>query len=354
MKKICSFLVAASLLLTLTGGSRAESQTDETGVLRAGSIPAIGSFLKMGEQVQVTEKADDTHVYVKTERGLGIVETQLLRFPDEPFTPWQGTIRGGSEIYAHYSLLGEPSQTLKAAAQASVLEELEDCYYVSFGDEETGFVQKTAVIRSNGGGAGKQPATPETPTSPSPAAPGDGSDLVLMSDPHLSMLSQVEEIGPAAAKVDDVPVVLFQLQLGQEVTLLAEPELEKEGYCLISLEDGPAYVPQQWVRTPQQEQDEEQLRYAGGNCSLYASYLLMGKAEKTLRLNTKVTVYSEAEGVAYVCCGEDWGFVPSASLNQTARAATPAPSSPAPTAPAPTTPPSSSGGGGAEWSPPVL
>lgn len=378
MRKICSFLAAAGLLLTLAGGGLAEAkaQTNETGILRAGSIPAIGSFLNMGEQVEVTGKADETHVYVKTEQGTGLVDVQLLRFPDEPFEPWQGTLRSGSKVYAHFSMLGEP-ETRKESAPASVLEELDACYYVSFG-EKTGYVPKSAVTRPATGNEKRQPgaadapaAPPSTPPTTPPTMPSgqDGEELVLTA--AFTPLSRTEKTGLAAAKVDEVPVVLFFFQLGQEVTLLTEPDedLEQEGYFRIALDDGAAYVPEQWVRTAGEEQDSQQVRYAGANCPLYDSFLLMGRAEKTLKYNSEVTVYSEADGIAYVRCGEDWGFVPADCLNRFAAPAAPAapdapatPDAPAnPTAPAaPTIPAIPSAPGGtdfppsSEWSPPVL
>lgn len=369
MKKICSFLASAGLLLTLTGGGLAEAQTNETGVLRAGSVPAIGSFLQRGEQVEVTEKADETHVYVQTEQGTAMVDVRLLRFADEPFAPWQGTLRAGSRVYAHFSMLEEP-ETLRAAASVSVVEELDGCYCVSFGDT-TGYVPKDAVTRTYTGspqpGAGEgtwddTPAAPTeappAPTSPPPISRGDGEDMVLIS--AFTPLSRADKTGLAAARADDVPLVLFSFQLGQEVTLLTAPEAEKEGYLLISLpDDGFAYVPAQWVRTPGQAENAAQVYYAGANCRLYDSYLLLGEAEKTLPFGSEVTVYSQAQGVSYVLWGEIWGFVPSDCLNRFPVIYTPA----EPAAPdVPDTPdvpdvpdtPAAPSAPASEWSPPVL
>ena len=65
----------------------------------------------------------------------GYVRQHLVAAKDaQPYTPWEGYAKSGTEAYASYYLYGEPVQTLSANTQVTVLQDLDNCYLVQIGD----------------------------------------------------------------------------------------------------------------------------------------------------------------------------------------------------------------------------
>ena len=52
----------------------------EPGTVQGSNVPGVLALLSRGDQVEVTGYTDETHATVKTDLGIGTLETWLLRF----------------------------------------------------------------------------------------------------------------------------------------------------------------------------------------------------------------------------------------------------------------------------------
>ena len=127
-------------------------------------IPVILDFLEGGETVKVTGYQGN-YAQVTADAGEGLVETRLLRFADDPFESFTGYARWNAGLYGGMFCLGEPLETLSTNTKLTVLEDLQDCYYVNF-NGETGFVPAKQLSR--------YPYTPQPEGGSSGASGGGG------------------------------------------------------------------------------------------------------------------------------------------------------------------------------------
>lgn len=385
MKKVISFLLALTLLTSMTPVGHGEGQPAEpkleTAVVQANGIPAILCFLKQGDKVVVTKELDEKYSLVETEQGTGIVETQLLRFPWEPeYESWIGYARSGAKLFKDYELVSQPLKSLSLNTKVLVLDELEDCYLVSLdlelpSKEETtdqtaeeeketgiGFVEKSKISKKkieeySGWDGGASAPAPSSGSSGS--SHQDGGDI-SMAYYGLSLLTnaptELEKIGEALVRVDRAKLVLLYFLIGDTVQIVAEEGFapEVEGYLTIFVDGTYAYIPEGWILMEGEEPFESWKGYAGSGCALYDNYQLRGKAVKTLSLNTKLNVLWDNGTVSLVQLEDangTIGFVRSSLLR---------------TSPAPTSSGGdySSGGSGSpvipgnsgsnDWTPPAL
>ena len=315
-------------------------KTTETQVM-GDRIPVIRELLEQGTTLEVMGY-EETFAKVTAGTEEGLVETGFLRFPDELFESRTAYARWNAGLYPDYSCLGEPLEKLSTNTKLEVLEELENCLYVQVG-EQTGFVPLSQQSRyryrppadsgsGDSGGSGG-------------SGPQDGGDITLMHPGVLRLLADAVKTGEAKVKVSGVPLVLRFCDYGERVSVLESggaPEIP--GYTAILESDGTtAYIPTAWLADAQTFTPWE--GYAGSNCKLYGSYLLLGKEVKTLYTNKPLTVLWDTGLTALVQADGERFYAASTTLRQTPLVTTPAPESGGS---------SSSGGSSDLWTPPAL
>lgn len=310
-------------------------------------IPVIRLLLQQGETLEVTGY-ERTLAKVKAGEEQGLVETGFLRFPDEPFESRTAYALWNAGLYPDFSCLGEPLERLATNTKLEVLEELENCLYVQAG-EKLGFVPLAQQSKypyrppadSGSGGSGGSGSSGSSGSK-------DGGDIELMYSGTLRLLADEVKTGEAKVKVSGVPLVLRFCDYGDRVSVLESgtaPELP--GYTAILESDGTtAYIPTAWLADAQTFTPWE--GYAGNNCKLYGSYLLLGKEVSALYTNKPLTVLWDTGLTALVQVDGERFYAASPTLRQTPLVTTPAPESGGS---------SSSGGSGGSsdlWTPPAL
>lgn len=286
-------------------------------------IPVVLCLLERGGSARVTGYEGD-YAQVTVPQGSGLVTASMLRFPDEPFTPWTGYARWNTGLYAAYTCLGEPLEILSTNTQVEVLEELDGGYAVQL-EGKTGFVLKNQL--------GKTPYVPQpdsgstepsgdSGSSGSTGGPQDGGDITLRVPGGLTLLSAVEKTGDVTAKADGTPVILRFCALGESVDVLepgTAPELS--GYTAILESDGTyAYIPTDWLENTRDFTPWE--GYAGYNCKLYDNETLSGKEINTVYANRKLTVLWDTGAVSFVQVENDRYYALSSTLRTTPQTAT--------------------------------
>ena len=307
-------------------------------------IPVIRLLLQQGETLEVTGY-EGTLAKVTAGEEQGLVETGFLRFPDALFESRTAYALWNAGLYPDFSCLGEPLERLATNTQLEVLEELENCLYVQVG-ERLGFVPLAQQSRylyqpPADNGSGSSGGSGGSGSSGSK----DGGDITLMHSGTLRLLADEVKTGEAKVKVSGVPLVLRFCDYGDRVSVLESggaPELP--GYTAILEADGTtAYIPTAWLADAQTFTPWE--GYAGNNCKLYESYLLLGKEVRTLYTNKPLAVLWDTGLTALVQVDGERFYAASTTLRQTPLVTTPAPESGSS---------SSSGGSSDLWTPPAL
>lgn len=299
-------------------------------------IPVIRLLLKKGSSLEVTGY-DGSYAKVTAPEGAGLVQTQFLRFPDEPFESFTGYAMWNAGLYGDFTCLGEPTATFGTNTKLEVLEELDDCYFVSC-DGKTGFVPRAQLSKYP-----FQPSGDEGSTGGS-GGPQDGGDITMRRPLGIYRMADSVKTGAAQAKVDGIPLVLRFCAYGETVSVLepgAAPELP--GYTAILEPDGStAYIPTAWLESSRNFTPWD--GYAGGSCRLFDNPTLSGKEVTSIYTNKPLTVLWDTGTVAFVQVEENRYFAASATLRDTPQAAAPGSESGS----------DAFSGGGDLWTPPVL
>ena len=83
------------------------------GTIQGIHIPAILSFPQRGDIVQVTGYPDEATATVTVGDAQGSLARVLLRFDsDESYEAWQAYAKYNTQVFAGYTLVGEPLATL--------------------------------------------------------------------------------------------------------------------------------------------------------------------------------------------------------------------------------------------------
>lgn len=292
--------------------------------------PAILMLLNRGDTVDVVGEFDEEHYAIKTEFGYGLVEKQLLRMSGEAaYEPWTGYAKGSTAFYGNYQLFGSPLSTLGLNTACQVVDELDHCYVVKIG-EDSGFIQKdqlskNRIVYYGGGGGG--------------GAGADGGDISL-SFGGVNLLSLIVQSGDVtgAAEVlaDGAQVVLGYFDRDELVPVVLEEGFapEWEGYYTLYFDGLYAYMPMSFALTDGEEAYAQWCGYAAYGSRMYDNYLLRGNG-KQLNMNTSVTVLWDCGGSYAVSINGEIGYMASDMVSQT-RIYT------------------GGGGGGQEWTDPIL
>lgn len=312
-------------------------KTTETRVMGEG-IPAVWGLLDGGTAVEVMGY-DGTYAKVRVDGKEGLVETRLLRFADESFEGFTGYALWNAGLYGEFSCLGEPLETLATNAKVEVLEDLENCYYVNH-NGKTGFLPAARLSRYPYTLPAEGGSSDSSGGSSGGGGPQDGGDISLRAMGTLRLLAEGEKTGAANVKVDGVPLILRFCTLGETVRVL-DGETAPAGYTAVLESEGKAYVPTDWLENAQTFTPWD--GYAGSNCGLYASFQLTGTPEKTIYVNSKLTVLWTAGEVSLVQVDSARYYARTATLTKTPIQTIPTPEAPA-----------SEGTGEELWTPPVM
>ena len=302
----------------------------EDALVQVDQAPAILMLLNRGDKVDVVGEYDQDHYIIKTERGYGLVEKQLLRLEGETaYTGWTGYAYSNAAIYSNYQLTGEPSRKLNLNTKIQIIEELSYAYLVQI-DEVSGFMRKAEVSKdyinySNGNGN---------------SGGADGGDISL-SFGGIVMLAAIEQsgeiIGAAEVLVDNAQVILGYYSRGDTVPVVSVEGFAPvwEGYHALYINGIYAYIPETFVKEEGEEDYVQWDGFAGYNAYLYDNYLMQGEG-KRLNVNTAVTVIWDGGDYYVVSVNEAIGYISVSEVGQNRYA--------------------TGGGGesGGDWTPPAL
>lgn len=283
-----------------------------------------------GSVVEVVGELDADYWVVKTESGYGLIEKRLVRMAAEPaYEPWDGYARSGAGLYANYHLLAPEMQSLSKNTRVKVLEALGDCYLVQV-EDTLGYMRREQVsksyIKSSSGSSGGS----------------DGGDISLDCSWGVSLLSVFvpqsgEVTGSAAVLADDVEISLGWFDRGESLQIVTQTGFaaEREGCYTVYLDGRYGYVLQNLVAPEGAEPYAQWQGYARSKAPLYDNYYLTGDPVKSLSANAKVQVVCDLGMCYLVQVGEQTGYLAKDQVSETRIQY-------------------SSGGGGNEWSDPVM
>ena len=337
MKKWTALFLSLLVILGCTAAAAGEG-TEEATIL-ADKVPAVVELLARGDTVNVVGEFDEDHYVIEMEAGFGLVEKMLLSMADDPaYEAWTGYSRGSRNLYDNYHLWGEPVQVLGTNVKVEVLDELDGCCVVKW-DDVTGFMKMDDIsrypIQSGGGGGGG-----------APAGGNDGGEISLSRSEGIitggivllnGITWEATVTGEATVKADGAEVVLCYFDREDTVQILPEPDEEWEGYVTVLVDGSYAHVKSALLLPEREEPYEAWDGYAKKDARLYDNFCLRGEGE-TLNTNTAVHVVADLEICYLVTVKGEFGYMAKDLVSPTQTATYSAPA----------------GGGGQEWSDPVL
>ena len=321
------------------------------GTIQGVRIPAILSFPQRGDIVQVAGYADEATATVTVGDAQGTLAKVLLSFDGDPaYESWTAYAKYNTGLYASYTLVGDPVETLKTNTVLEVLDDLDVSYLVKTG-ETLGYVEKAKAskwrIQSGGSSSG---------SSGGSSTGKDGGEISLAGfegDVRPVLLADTVKTGSAQVRADGGRVVLKYFDRGDKVQLVLDTDAAPEipGYALI-LEDGVfAYIPVGWVEKPGDEGFESWEGYAGSKCMLYDNFELAGDSLGQLTGNKKITVVWKSGDVLLIESEKGVSYVAESSARTTPMSR----SSGSGSSGSGSSGSSGSGGsGGGSWTPPKL
>ena len=356
MKKL--FIITLCLALLLAGcatkapapiGTTAPSSTPETAATQPATEPTeteppvpeteagtaladrtalILTTLDRGAAVSIVDEFDAQYYVIRLEDGYGLIEKRLVRMDgEEAYVPWTGYARSGAELFDNYLLLLGGQRELNKNMEVAVLEALGDVCLVQVGDT-IGYMQADQIsqtkIKSSGGGGS-----------------ADGGDISLGSFGPARLSSFVPQsgqvTGQATVLADNVEVLLGWFDEGETLDIITEEGFleEKEGFYRVYIGGLCGYVRQFLTAREGDEAYTEWDGFARSKAGVYANYYLSGEPEKTLSTNTSVHVVKDLGQCYQVTVDGQTGYMDKDTVSETKIQ-------------------SSGGGGGNEWSDPVM
>ena len=275
-----------------------------------------------GDELEVVGEFDEKHYAVKIEAGYGLVEKRLLRMEgEEEYKSWDGYSVSNGLFCTNYRLDPKDSKTLTLNTAVKVLDDLEECYVVSYGDS-IGYMQKSHVNNyytvytpptgggggGNGGGGG---------------GGADGGDITL-SFGGINLLGvfvaqEGEVSGKATVLADETEVMLGWFDRGDTLPVVAEEGFaeEKEGFATVYIDEMYVYVREGFLMTEEAEPYEEWEGYARYKAKLFDNCYLGGKETATLAQNAKLRVLWEFDTSYLVQNGDELAFVSKDEISRT-------------------------------------
>lgn len=279
--------------------------------------------------VELAGEYGEAHYLVKTEQGYGLIEKALVR-PDgaEAYASWDGYAYSGAKLYDNYHLLSGNVQDLNMNTQIHVLDAYGDNCLVQVGDA-TGYMRLSTISR--------------TMITYKPSGGADGGDISLshQSGATLTLLSDFapqsgDITGNATVLVDGAEIVLGWYDRDETVDIIAEAGFleEKEGFCGVYVDGFCGYVRQNLVAQEGAEPYAAWDGFARSNAPFYSNYYLSGEPLRQLPTNTEIHVICDLGSSCLVQVGEETGYMDLSQISQTRI--------------------TYSGGGGGDWTNPIL
>lgn len=293
------------------------------GTIQGIHIPAILSFPQRGDVVQVVGYPDEATATVTVGEAQGTLNKVLLSFNGDPvYESWTAYAKYNTGLYAGYTLVGDPVETLKTNTLLEVLDDLDVSYLVKTG-ESLGYIAKDQAskwqINSSSSGSGDSSGSGNSGGSSTGKDGGDISLTGFTGEIRPVLLADTVKTGAAQIRADGGRVVLKYFDRGDKVQLVLDAEVAPEipGYALI-LEDGVlAYIPVDWVEKPGDEGFQPWEGYAGYQCMRYDNFELAGKSLGQLNGNQKITVLWQSGEVLLVQSEADVSYIAASTARTT-------------------------------------
>ena len=215
-------------------------ETEEAEVI-ALEAPAIMARLDRGDNVELMGKEIKYMDYyiVKSDKGYGLMHKQFLRLEnEEEYKSWTGYALADTVMYTDYTMSTVELQELEKGDKLTVLEKLDTCYVVAFGDH-TGVIPIEKVQNTDkknwdvsyGDGGNSSGGGGASSGGGWNGIPQDGTDIVISafvssSSPVLEKLATVieqtdkEVIGTAEVVVTGAPLIAAFYERGDKVQVL--------------------------------------------------------------------------------------------------------------------------------------
>lgn len=240
---------------------------------------------------------------------------------------------------------------LQTNTKIEVLDEYDNCCVVTV-EDTLGYMKREDISKyrsvpsdgggsSDGGGGG----------GGSSSGGQDGGDISLCAPAFAVNLSAIAQegtvTGKATVKVDQAQVILAFFDRGEQAPVIVEAGFGEDwpGYAPVLLGELCGYIPQNLLEPPDSQAFQEWSGYARYNAALYDNFYLRGKAT-CLRTNTAIQVLNDLQTCFLVRCDDTLGFMAKDSVSQYPISVDGGSSE--------SSGDSGKGGGGDEWTPPVL
>jgi len=279
------------------------------------------------DTIELVGEFNEEYFKVKTDNGYGIIEKRLVRQESaEAYQQWGGYARSGASLYKHYHQFQADKSTLTLNTTVQVIDDLTDSYVVQVGDQ-IGYMRHDDVSRSRiqvytGGSA-------------------DGGDISLGFHGGAAYLASVvpqsgENSNKAVVLVDEAEILIAYADRDETLQLVNEAGFapDKEGYYTVYLEGMYGYVRQNLVSLDEKAY-EQWNGYARAQAAVYSNYYLTGAADKTLTVNTVVQILWDLDSCYLVSIDDQLYYMDKGQISQTKIVY-------------------SGGGGGGDWTDPVM
>lgn len=301
----------------------------EMGMVRANGVGIILTLLPRGHSLPITGERDDFYI-VSIDGTDALVEKRFVRLESAAaYEAWDGYAKDKTELFATAYLEGEPVAALKLNAKVCVVEDLAGALLIEWEDVQ-GYVDPAQISKtkiSGGGGGGGGGA--------------DGGDIQLARRPgrrpHIVRLHMGEEqaapIFPCTGTVlaDQTEACLLLCNRGDNIRIIDQDA--NVYYTLIDGRLGTVY--KRFIRLESEEAYAEWDGYSDNDVPFYAEWRMRTTIKKLPR-NTELHVLDDLGACYLVETGGMQGYLAKEKVSIDKYAAP------------------SGGGGGGEWTEPVL
>ena len=298
------------------------------GTILADHTVVIQTMLNRGDVVALAGEFDENHYVVQTDAGYGLIEKNLVRPESEAaYEQWQGFARYGAKFYDNYHMLAVNSRDLASNTQIQVLDMLGDILVVEL-DGVTGYMYEAHVSRTRiqyGGGGGEG---------------ADGGDIVLGGAGNGQLLSvfvpQSGTVsGNAVVLADRAEVIVGWYDRNEVAEIVMEAGYgdDLEGFWTVYANGMCGYVRINLMNQQAAGSYSEWDGFARAQAGLYDNYYLAGEPTK-LATNTQIRVLCDLGNCYLVEADGVMGYMDMLQISEHRIVY--------------------SGGGGGEWSDPVM
>lgn len=300
-----------------------------SGIALADYVTVLLATVDRDTVLNIVGEFDQDHYVIKLENCYGLIEKRLVRLEGEAaYEQWNGYSYSGAKFYTNYHLLlTEDTRELVMNTQLVVLDTLDDCVVVQLG-EEIGYMNPDWISRNY---------IQYTPGSGSQ----DGGDISLNNRAGILNLSAVapqtgNANGSAVVRANGAEIILGWYDRGEEIRIISEEGFveAKEGWHIIYADGLWGYVRQELVAMEGAEPYAEWSGYTRLQAGVYNNYYLCGVPVLKPSTNTVVQILADLGNCYLISIEDQVGCIAKEMISET--------------------PITYGGGGGGEWSDPVM